>query len=63
MVFLVPVKFPNLDFGFCKKKSTQFAPVKFKSIDFSPSFDLSARKTITWHGFSDMALIHDTTNK
>jgi hypothetical protein len=54
-VFLVPVKFLNLDFGPCKKKSTQFAPVKFKPIGFSPSFDLSAKKTITWHGFGDVA--------
>jgi hypothetical protein len=55
MVLLVPVKFSNLDFGPCKKNYTQFAPVKFKPIDFSPSFDLSAKKTIMWHGFSDMA--------
>jgi hypothetical protein len=55
MVLLIPIKFSNLDFGPCKKKSTQFAPVKFKLIDFSPSFGLSAKKTITSHGFSDMA--------
>jgi hypothetical protein len=54
-VLLVPVKFTNLDFDPCKKKSTQFAPVKFKPIGFNPSFDLSAKKTITWHRFSDMA--------
>jgi hypothetical protein len=38
-----------------KKNYTQFAPVKFKPIDFSPSFDLSAKKTIMWHGLSDVA--------
>jgi hypothetical protein len=34
------------------KKTTQFAPEKFKPIDFSPSFDLSAKKSLC--GMSSM---------
>jgi hypothetical protein len=49
-VFLVTIKFFNLDFGPYKKKSTQFAPVKFKLIGFSPSFNMWAKKNhyVTW---------------
>jgi hypothetical protein len=44
-MFLVLVKFLNLDFGLYKKKSIQFAHVNFKLVSFNPSFDMLGKKT------------------